>query len=485
MNEKISKKLILIRTCIIVGAVIIVFLAIFLIVKCNVFDFIVNDKRYVRDVGFIPPATNSITKRIYEEPPKKEKKKVENIVKKKVEDEVKINNKPWWHSFKSIINDIESSITEFVSGIKVSDDTKIDKKLKKVDITKVQNKFYELHLPNNSWHIISLDNSGVGYNYYFNDKGKLLIDTVTKDYKVVDSLGREVDDELSPIKYKIATESNISKEDIGQETNEPAKIIYSPGAKIKKESKLYDNTIDRNMLNYIAYSSGFKKTTNGTIYNGSKWRGVSSLKDDGSKVIFYNPNNNFNKITGIITHQEVANNDTNTRCTLYVYDKEHDNINYDEPLYSTDSFNYNEPIRFSFTFYRFIKELEFYIETDGESKKRICYLKNLRYGFDKNAYKEEIEEKKEEEDYINLLKELGIYHDISEMTEDESEDEEYDYYLDDYEFIDYDDVDLIDRDYMSKEDKARDKVTGPAFDPELKNKKQIWEEGPAFDESFK
>lgn len=477
MNDSVSKKIIIIRIAVVVIALIIIALSIFLIVKCNVFDFILNEKRYVRDVGFIPPSSESTIKKVYIDEPKKEIKK-EVVVKKKVE-EKKVDKTPWWHSFKSFISDIENSVTEFFSGIKVKDDAAIKKNERSKDAIKIQNRFYEMHLENNKWHIISLDNNGYGYNYFFNDKGKLLVDTVTKDYKIVDKSGRELDRDLVPIKYKVATVSNIIIDKI-EETKEPAKVLYSPGAIVKAKSKLYDNMMDRNMLNYIEYSNGFKKTTNGTIYNGSKWRGVSSLKDDGSKVIFYNPNNNFNKITGTITHQEVTNSDNNTRCTLYVYDKEHDNVNTDDYLYMCDSFNYNEPIRFSFTFYRSVKSMEFFIETDGDSKKRICYLKNLRFGFDKNAYKDELEEKQNEEDYINLLKELGIYHEIYEIEEDEVSDDEYDYYIDDYEFIDYDDIDLIDRDYRSKEDKARDRVTGPAFDPELKKLKQIWEEGPAF-----
>ncbi|MDO5564601.1 MAG: hypothetical protein Q4F88_05170 [Eubacteriales bacterium] len=385
---------------------------------------------------------------------------------------------PWWYSFKNTITNAGTKINELITGTKNNEDIVVNKKENNPNVKKVQNMFYEEHLENNKWHIIDIDNSGVGYNYFFNEQGKILVDTVTKDYKIVDINGREVDLDLEPIIYKVATRPKIIIEE-SYEIKTTSSVIYSPKAKNMFKSRIYDNTMDRNMLNYIEYSKGFKKTTNGTIYNGSKWRGVSSLKDDGSIVVFYNPSNNFNKITGLITNQEVTNADNSTRCTLYVYDKEHDNIYKDEPLYSTSLFNYNEPIRFSFTFNRSVKSIEFYISTTGDSKKRICYLRNLKYGFDKKAYKEELEEKKEKEEEIRLLKELGIYYEIEEIDLDEYE--ENDYYLDDYEFIEYEEIDLIDKNYMAKEDKARDKVTGPAFDEELKKKKQIWEDGPAFD----
>ena len=116
----------------------------------------------------------------------------------------------------------------------------------------------------------------------------------------------------------------------------------------------------------------------------------------------------------------------------------------------------------------------------------ILFVRISKRNDDLEKYVEnQLEEKQNEEDYINLLKELGIYHEIYEIEEDEVSDDEYDYYIDDYEFIDYEDIELIDKDYRTKEEKARDRVTGPAFDPELKNKKQVWEEGPAFDENFK
>ena len=272
-------------------------------------------------------------------------------------------------------------------------------------------------------------------------------------------------------------------------------IILGKGVTLKKKSAFYDNQMNRNVIDYIDTSLRFKKTTNGTIYDGSKWKSVSSLRDDGGYVIFNNPKNNFNKVVGKIATQKISEkDDIDTYATLYVYDADLYELyrGYEdllEPLYETSAFNYSEPLDFSFTFYRTVKRLRFQIEASGDSKLRTCYLKDLRYGFNKAKYKEELEEAKEREEYIAYMKELGIYQSEDEMLAELKlleEDSTSDYLeYEDFNDIDiYDNVDLSDYDRnIDKEQRAIDRRTGPAFDEYLRSLKNYWEieYGPGFE----
>ena len=337
--------------------------------------------------------------------------------------------------------------------------------------------------------LIDYDLDGYGFNYYFNDKGKLSVDTVTPDYRIVDAYGRELDEDLEPILYKveISSVSEIETEPTVKYGFTSDGIILSPGVTLKEKSKFYDNQMNRHILDYIHSSLRFKKTTNGTIYDGSKWKSVSSLRDDGGYVIFNNPKNNFNKVVGKIATQKISEKeDTDTYATLYVYDADLYELyrGYEdllEPLYETSAFNYSEPLDFSFTFYRTVKRLRFQIETSGDSKLRTCYLKDLRYGFNKAKYKEELEEAKEREEYIAYMKELGIYQSEEEMIAELKSLEE-DSTSDYLEYEDFNDVDIYDNadlsDYdrnIDKEQRAIDRRTGPAFDEYLRSLKNYWE----------
>ena len=359
----------------------------------------------------------------------------------------------------------------------------------------IQNIYNNGYYGKGTWVLIKEEDRDYGYNYFFDDKGKLIYDTVAPDYRVVDKYGREIDDDLQPVLYevsemnnKVSTNSSINQNDLVS-----SKVIITEGVTLKNKDIFYDNKMNRSVIDYIDSSLRFKKTTNGTIYDGSKWKSVSSLRNDGGYVIFNNPNNNFNKIIGKITTQQIKD-DENTFLRFLVYDADlyelyKGNEYMLEPLYETEAFNESEVFDFSFTFFKTIKRLRFEILSDNNEKPIICYFKDLRYGFNKQKYKEELEEAKENEEYIEYLKELGIYKSDEDMLYELKlleEDNQSDYLeYEDFNDIDlYKDVDLsdFDKDY-DKEQRAIDRRTGPAFDEYLRSLKNFWEieYGPGFE----
>ena len=356
--------------------------------------------------------------------------------------------------------------------------------------------------PKDKWEIIDDDNDGIGYNYYFDKDGFLLIDTITPDYKIVDNKGREVDINSHPIKYEMKDVINIIVKEEGivldedctyiAPTKEPSKVLIGEGVVLRKKEKIFDNTIEKDVLLYVDSSDRFIKDTKGTIYNEVRWKKCSSLKGNGGYVVFNNPNNNFNKITGYISTEYFTYED-NTELTLKVYDadlydklKEEHHLYDIEEIYKDDSFNKTDAVRFSFTFDRSIKRLRFEIEVDGEYKNRTCFIKDLKYGFNKTAFYNELIRKKEEEEEIENLKRLGIYVEdmwsFDAIDEDGNEIEEYDDEEVETENENNDDriggkAYEFDEETVSYEDIIRDRNTGPAFDESLRNIKEI---GPGF-----
>ena len=348
--------------------------------------------------------------------------------------------------------------------------------------------------PKNKWEIIDEDGDFIGYNYYFDKDGYLLIDTITPDYKIVDMQGREVDHNFKPIEYNI--DSNIKYSDTGiaveendtyiPETISPPNIIITNGVVLKNKEKIYDNSLDKNVLNYIDKSNRFIKNTNCIVFNDIRWKNCSSLKGNGGYVVFNNTKNNFNKITGYISTEYYTDIDNNEDCILKVYDADlydkYNNANrlYDlEEIYSNSSFFNCEPIRFVFTFDRSVKRLRFEIETLENKKSLICFLKDLKYGFSKKAFYEELIRKKEEQEEIEELKRLGIYvedmwsFDTIDENGDEIDEEET-------EHVNENNDDRIggifyvsDEETRNYEDVVRDRTTGPAFDENLKNIKEV------------
>ena len=500
MNE--SKKLLYVRLIIALVIILFIGLFIFLIIKIDVVGHLFNNKNYIRTASGsnLDRYISELDDREFAEK-KREKKKVEEKKKDKEEEAVDksifkfieaIKSKRAGSSIINRNNTVLDTLTINNKNIDIKKKKEIEKEVKKIQ------SFYDKgYYPKSSWLLIDSDLDGYGYNYYFNDKGKMLVDTVAPDYRIVDAYGREIDEDLEPIVYKveISSVSELGTEPIVKYGLTSDGIILSPGVTLKEKSKYYDNQMNRNVIDYIDSSLRFKKTTNGTIYDGSKWKSVSSLRADGGYVIFNNPNNNFNKVIGKITTQELSNkDDEETICTLYVYDADLYDLyrGYEdllEPLYETSAFNYNEPLDFNFTFYRTVKRLRFQIETVGDNKLRTCYLKDLRYGFNNARYKEELEEVKEKEEYISYMKTLGIYQSDEEMLAELKsleEDSTSDYLeYEDFNDIDmYDGIDLSDyeRNY-DKEQRAIDRRTGPAFDEYLKSLKNYWEieYGPGYE----
>ena len=498
-----SKKLLYVR--IVLTSVIVLFVSffIFLIIKIDVVGSLFDNKKYIENATKSNVNIDSYDIDIGDS---KDEKEIEiQFVEKQEEKNETVVDKSIFKYIDAIKNKRKSTYKSINNDGLLIDLTLNDKKnefetQKSVEreIKKIQNYYNNGYYTKNSWIIIDDDFDGYGYNYYFNNNGKLSTDTVTSDYKIVDKYGREIDDDLEPILYKIkniSTFSNVDGIDYNINTIKSLKstqTIISDNVSFKKNDNIYNANLNRRVIDYIDTSLRFKKTTNGTIYDGSKWKSVSALMSDGGYVIFNNPFNNFNKIIGKITTQQL-NNNSNTNFIFLVYDADLYDIykGYEhllEPLFETEGFNNSSPLDFSFTFFRSVKRLRFQIESDDENKNISCYLKDLRFGFNKQKYKEELEESKNNKEYIEYLKKLGIYNTDEDFLNDlkELEDNNQSDYLEYADFNDidlYDDVDLSDYDInIDREQLAIDRRTGPAFDDYLRNLKNFWEleYGPGF-----
>ena len=200
------------------------------------------------------------------------------------------------------------------------------------------------------------------------------------------------------------------------------------------------------------------------------------LRSNGSYITFENHINNFNKVTGKIAMESTSSSNRETSCRLVVYDKvEYDKGNLDEYLYNNAEFNYTEQKTITFTFDRSIKNIVFVLYVDGKYKNKSVYFKDLRFGFSKSAYIEELTRKREEQEEIDYLKSLGLY------VEDDSY---FDIIDEDGEIIDEidDEVESLEDFFDSNKyyDELMDRKSGPAFDEELKklSKRKI---GPYYD----
>ena len=322
--------------------------------------------------------------------------------------------------------------------------------------------------------------SDIAYKYYFDSSGYLITDNISKDYTVLDRIGREIDTELKPVEYYIGSKDYSiehiekvvdSKEDVyygnrNRSINStPSQIIITEGVVFRnKLEKIFNTLIDRDMTKYIVGGSGYQTNAKGNTFKNGRWKQALKLRSNGSYIIFENHINNFNKVTGKIAMETTASSDRGTSCRLIVYDKvEYDKGNLDEYLYYNDEFNYTEQKTISFTFDRSIKQLVFVLYVDGKYKNRSVYFKDLRYGFSKSAYIEELTRKREEQEEIDYLKSLGLY------VEDDSY---FDIIDEDGEIIDEIDEEVDDiEDFFDSEkyyDDLVDRKSGPAYDEELK-----------------
>ena len=333
--------------------------------------------------------------------------------------------------------------------------------------------------------------SDVAYKYYFDNKGYLITDNISKDYSVLDKLGREIDQELMPVEYYIGNKDfsieHIEKIEDSKENvyyanknksinSTPSQVIITEGVVFRnKLEKIFNTLIDRNMTKYIVGGSGYQTNVKGKTYKNGQWKQALRLRNNGSYVVFENYVNNFNKITGKIAMESISTSNRETSCRLAIYDKEeYDKGNIDEYLYMNSEFNYTDFKQISFTFDRSIQRLVFVLYIDGKQTNRSVYFKDLRFGFSKSAYIEELTRKREEQEEIDYIKSLGLY------VEDDSY---FDIIDEDGEIIDeIDEIDDIEDFFDSEKyyDDLVDRKSGPAFDEKLKklSEKRI---GPHYD----
>ena len=364
---------------------------------------------------------------------------------------------------------------------------KIDGKVAKVNrTTKIIHKWLtnindEDSYVKNSFVLVPIaTGSDIAYKYYFDKNGYLITDNLSKDYTVLDNLGREIDVELKPVEYYIGSKDYSiehiekvvdSKEDVyygnrNRSINStPSQIIITEGVVFRnKLEKIFNTLIDRDMTKYIVGGSGYQTNVKGNTFKNGQWKQALKLRSNGSYIIFENHVNNFNKITGRIAMESTASSDRSTNCRLIVYDKEeYDKGNFDEYLYYNDEFNYTEQKTISFTFDRSIKNIVFVLYVDGKYNNRAVYFKDLRFGFSKSVYREELIRKAEDKAEIDYLKSLGLY------VEDDSY---FDIIDEDGEIIDEidDEVESLEDLFDSNKyyDELMDRKSGPAFDEELK-----------------
>lgn len=319
----------------------------------------------------------------------------------------------------------------------------------------------------NGWKLIDDNNDGIGYYYYFDEDGFILVDDITPDYKIVGKDGRRVGYDGNIVTEDI---ENISLEDIEDEAILTAEIMeqvkseqgeavqapkghFSTGEflfakdpdvidgptpaddiiidinpdgtaktllgknvvlKEKKKDALYDTTINKNMQEHIKSGDKYSKKVNGTTYVKQKWKDVMALKGTGASIVFENPGKNFNKIKGRIATHNFSYTDRTTTCMLYIYD---DQTN--EEIISVTGFDYNSGTSFECTFPRKTERIRFELEVSGQYTSRVCYLRNCEFGFDREAYEEELYDDDVEAEY---RRRVGTASDAEYYEEEEETD---------------------------------------------------------------
>ena len=392
----------------------------------------------------------------------------------------------------------------------------------------------------NGWKLIDDDNDGYAFYYYFDENGIVLVDDITPDYMTVGFDGRWVDlNGYTPyvkVDVRNVDPSNVGKVFDGLDSDQGANIpkgITSSGQYLyladstvtdgpkpsdeividvtadgtaktilgknvvltdKSERKGYDTTMNKDMREYIKSGDKYSKKVNGTIFTKTKWSDVMALKGSGATIVFENPSNNFNKLKGRIATHYFTYSDRTTECTLNIYDEDDGEL-----LYSTSDFNYNGGTTFECVFPRKAKAIRFELEVSGQYTSRICYLRKCEYGFDKEAYEDELYEDESEAIYRAAV---GTE---SELDEDEDYDNDNDMgditldndgpdvrwrklhniseedYLADLEYDEEDFANLPEamkasiseaKRKRAEAEESRNRISGPAYDPDLKDRKE-------------
>ena len=295
------------------------------------------------------------------------------------------------------------------------------------------------------------------------------------------------------LKKDYDSDSELSPDDfitIEDNADGTAKTLLGKNVVLKEEKdrRGYDTQMKKSMTEYIKSGDKYSKKVNGTIFNKTKWKEVMALKGTGASIVFENPSNNFNKLKGRIATHYFTYSDRTTQCVLYIYDDETN-----EEIYTNAEFNYNAGATIETVFPRKTNKLRFELEVSGQYTSRICYLRNFEYGFDRSAYEDELYEDEIEEEYNRRMgtdsemseEELDALYELGEIPlEGEDPGTRWrrinnisdDYWLD----MDYDeDDDSVTaemrasiseaRKRRAEEDEKRNKITGPAFDEDLKN----------------
>lgn len=337
--------------------------------------------------------------------------------------------------------------------------------------------------PKDGWYFLDDNDDGRGSYYYFDKDGKLLMDTITPDYRVVNEYGQLIDNKTGKVVY-LPTDQNVELSTEEQQYQLPseflkkrddfigaaamavlnananqaatvptqnAQVIIGQNVVFHAEDEYYDPDIDRKVVNHITEGNNYSKKVNGTTFTKIKWTNVISLKGDGAYFVAKNEKNNFNRIKGRIATHYFTYSDRTTICRFSIIDPDSD-----DEIYSTSSFNYNSGISFDVTFYKTqVSRLRFELSVEGQYPTRVCYIKDLQFGFDKKAYDEEMEELAEEEIVESMYR---VAANIGTVSEVEFIEEEYD-----------ENGDLI--------EKGNDDTAGPAFDRTL-TATQSTTEGP-------
>ena len=317
--------------------------------------------------------------------------------------------------------------------------------------------------PRGTWYIIDDDGDGVGYYYNFDEIGRVLIDTITDDYRIVDSMGRRtlLDGSPEPVDMNSIEVKNMSEDEraaldfynaaqkggtgnisgftsqgsisslldsalmptVEGSTSNDGNVIIGKNVVIKETEAVYDPTLDRHCVEYIKGGNSYSKKVNGTTFTKVKWKGVIALKGTGASIEIENPKNNFNRIRGKIATHYFTYTDRTTICTLTVFDEA------GTEYFSTTGFNYNAGVNIDFTFPKRVKKLKFELTVDGQYPSRVAYIKDLSFYFNKAAYEEEMEENewesvRRENGYNEIVEEEIVYEDEEEYDSEESEDED-------------------------------------------------------------
>lgn len=400
-------------------------------------------------------------------------------------------------------------------------------------------------LAKNGWKLIDDDNDGIGYYYYFDEEGFIVKDDITPDYKIAGADGRRVgydgnaeSEEITQIVLGDVGDTDIFSAEIMQQVKaeqegvtQVDKGVYSSGQVLfakdptviegptpadnividvnadgtaktllgpnvvlkdkKKKDSYMDPNISKNMADHISSGDKYSKKVNGTTFTKQKWKDVMALKGTGATITFTNPNNNFNKLKGRIATHHFTYSDRTTQCTLYIF-----NDDEGEELATVTDFNYNSGCAFECTFPKKTKSIRLELEVSGQYTSRVCYLRNCEFGFDRDAYEEELYEEdvdreyrrrvgtESDAEYYDEEEEDAMYAHGEKAVEGEDPGERYrrinnivmdDEYWASYQYEEGDDgitAEMIAsiseaRRRLDEKAEKNDAVSGPNFDPEL------------------